>query len=308
MRHHPENLRGTTAGRRNAGAQSNLADTERLNPEWRPWLKLLRLTLPALEEPAWDEIALRLSPDREAAAPLLHCAKLSLPVRLAHAHVRALLDAAADAHHPGGASLAALRDGDFDALHMLNAALRLDHDGIATIATSRGADPLALQVVAQLAAMPVLHACHRRLSGTPTRGWVRGYCPCCAAWPSLAELRGLDRERHLRCARCGADWHAPLLLCSYCGESDHEWLGSLVPEGEEQTRRVETCRRCQGYVKALATLTAIPAAALPVEDLNTVELDLAAVERGYTRPERPGFDLSVDIVRPSSRADAGGRR
>jgi hypothetical protein len=39
-----------------------------------------------------------------------------------------------------------------------------------------------------------------------------------------------------------------------------------------------------------------------VQDLTTLELDVAALERGYARPERPGFPLAVTLVSAGGQA------
>jgi FdhE protein len=77
------------------------------------------------------------------------------------------------------------------------------------------------------------------------------------------------------------------LWCIYCGEKDHRKLGSLVPEGAGETLKVDTCETCRGYLKSVATLQPIPPFELLLQDLETVELDLVAMERGYERPLRP---------------------
>src|SRR3989454_9359488 len=68
-------------------------------------------------------------------------------------------------------------------------------------------------------------------------GWAYGDCPVCGGWPALAEIRGLDGSRHLRCGGCGGDWRTEWLLCPFCGERDHGNLGSLVsPESLERQK------------------------------------------------------------------------
>ena len=42
---------------------------------------------------------------------------------------------------------------------------------------------------------------------------------------------------------------------------------------------------CRGYLKAVASLGALAPELLPLEDLGSVELDVAALEREYHRPE-----------------------
>jgi FdhE protein len=73
-------------------------------------------------------------------------------------------------------------------------------------------------------------------------------------------------------------------------------LGSLVTEDDSDMLKVETCAGCRGYLKSIATLQAIPPFELLLKDLETVELDLVALERGYSRPEGGGFDLEVYLA------------
>lgn len=73
-------------------------------------------------------------------------------------------------------------------------------------------------------------------------------------------------------------------------------LGALLPEGEEEQRRVETCESCNGYIKTLTTLQPIPPWAILLYDLENLDLELTAVERGFQRPERPGYVLAARIT------------
>src|SRR2546426_12750618 len=59
---------------------------------------------------------------------------------------------------------------------------------------------------------------------------------------------------------------------------------------------LETCASCHGHLKSLATLQAVAPPDLFVSDLETVELDLAAWERGFRRPARPGFLVAGGLV------------
>jgi FdhE protein len=86
------------------------------------------------------------------------------------------------------------------------------------------------------------------------------------------------------------------LRCVYCGERDHRRLGSLVPEDGGEVLKMETCDSCRGYLKSVATLQEIPAFELLLRDLDTVELDLVAMDRGYGRPEMKGFELEVCLA------------
>jgi FdhE protein len=73
-------------------------------------------------------------------------------------------------------------------------------------------------------------------------------------------------------------------------------LGFLVPEDNGETRRVATCLSCKGYLKTLATLQPSPAYAVPLDDLATIDLDIAAMERGYTRPQQLGYRVDIRVT------------
>jgi len=127
--------------------------------------------------------------------------------------------------------------------------------------------------------------------------WAEGYCPICGDWPALAEARGLDGQRRLRCGRCGGDWRTEWLRCPFCGERGHENLGSLVSEGPEP-QTVDVCQRCRHYIKALAGLVPIRPEHVFLQDLATLVLDVTALERGYRRPAATGREVEV-IAKPS---------
>jgi FdhE protein len=188
-----------------------------------------------------------------------------------------------------------------EALQLLSAAVRQDGDEIALVARARELDAGALTSVAHLAALPLLRSAGRALQQGIPKHWPHGYCPVCAASPIFAERRGLDRSRRLRCGRCAAEWEVEWLYCIYCNERNHEQLGSLEPDGRGEMLKVETCATCKGYLKSIASLQGFPDFELLLQDLETVELDLVALERGYHRPLRSGVPLDIHIVDHATR-------
>lgn len=151
--------------------------------------------------------------------------------------------------------------------------------GSAPLVAAAGLDPAQ-------APIPLLHACRRRW-GVP-KGWSQPYCPVCGAWPGFVEVCGVERARHLRCVRCGSGWRAHARSCTYCGNTDHERLAALVLE-DGPKHAIDVCRSCNGYLKVFTVLgPAAPEQAL-LEDLASVELDIAAEARGYRRPPGEGF-------------------
>jgi FdhE protein len=185
-------------------------------------------------------------------------------------------------------------------MHLLTAAIRQDRVGVGEVAAAGTVDPGTLETIAQLAAIPLLQSCAGPLHDQVPVSWARGYCPICGSWPLLGEFRSLDRTRRLRCGRCAGDWRINWLRCPYCDETDHERLGSLVLGDQLETLTVETCRNCFGYLKSVTTLQAIPPFELLLRDLETVELDMAALDRGYARPEGAGFSLDLQVTAKTS--------
>lgn len=256
-----------------------------IDPAWQPWLELLGIADDEANHPAWAATGVLPSLSRPDGAPLVHGATLRIDAARAASLMRRLADAVG--------IVAAL---EADACEAIRAAIERDDAVIARLAEKWQLSHDTMTVVAQMAAVPMLGAATRALGADVAHSWQRGYCPVCGAWPALVEMRGIERERRLRCACCSAGWQMPVLRCSFCGESDHRRLGFLQPEGEEQYRRIETCESCHGYLKVVTTLGALPLRELAMQDLLTVPLDLVAQDRGYARPWTPGWAPRVRVV------------
>jgi FdhE protein len=127
-------------------------------------------------------------------------------------------------------------------------------------------------------------------------GWVEGYCPVCGSWPAFAEVRGIERNRYFRCGRCGGAWHARALHCPYCSTSEHGELVALVPENGGSNAVIDACRRCLGYVKTFTRLQGCAPGQVMLDDLASVDLDIAVLEQGYTRPSGAGYALAITVT------------
>jgi FdhE protein len=291
-------MQGTTSGLR-TGPDARLADLERQSPEWRAWLRLLAEARRVMDDAGWRprlaDTELLAGAEAPADAPLLHGRTLEVDAGRVRRLVCRLASAAAG-KDAGAASLRGYKPTAADAMRLVAAAVRQDRAAIGALAGTSGVDAQALGAVADFAALPLLQSCDRLFGTGIPRFWPHGYCPICAAWPILSERRGLDRTRRLRCGRCAGDWEIEWLCCVYCGEREHERLGSLVLEDGGEKLKVETCVSCRGYLKSVATLQGIPGFDLLLQDLETVELDLAALDRGYRRPEEAGFPLDARLV------------
>jgi len=296
-------MHGTTSSVGTTGRLSGPAPgdiTAEVEPAWRPWVRLLEVAWRAADDPAWDRAVPEPVAARPLHAPLLEGAVVHVDARRVRRLVRDLLHEAERSDGERESPRAPPPRRRLDALAVLRGGITQDDDVLGSVAAAAGVDAGRLAVVAHLAATPLLRACAERFRDRIDPGWMRGYCPVCGAWPVLAELRGLERNRRLRCGRCASDWALPVLHCPYCDELHHERLRSLLPEGHEQTRRVDTCDTCKGYIKAFSGLQPMPFRALVAADLASVELDIVAQERGYARPVHAAHALSIALERATT--------
>jgi FdhE protein len=236
----------------------------------------------------------------ERGVPLLHGLTLRADAeRVRHllGRLAKLVSGQAAAGVDGAVSIGrAVETAGFDVAALVQAVIVQDGDTLARLAAETGADPALLATLGQLAALPLLQACGRRADSMLAEvRWQAGYCPVCVGWPTLAELRGLERTRWLRCGRCGSGWSFPRLQCPYCANVDHRQSGYLAPESQRESRRATTCDACQGYLKTVTTIGPIAPVEIGLMDAQTLELDVAAIEEGYGRPDAAGFPLTVAV-------------
>jgi FdhE protein len=266
------------------------------HPEWSPWLALVGASLERAGDPTWGDIRLEPATARTGDAPLLTGALISIEGRTLNRWVADLL-ALAGKHGLDVAALMRSGRGEsaFDPSVFAEAAVNDQPGRLDELAATTSVRPELLRSLAMAAAIPLLHA-GARLVGAPPEAWPHGYCPVCGAWPVLAEARGLEGSRQLRCGRCGGDWRFDWLRCPFCGNGEHTTLGGLISESSGDMRKVETCEPCRGYLKTVATLTARSAAEILLEDIASAAFDVAAIEAGFARPPSPGYFLDVRVA------------
>ena len=255
-----------------------------LDPTWRRWVTLVELAVAESEVPAWGNGVHALA-SRATDAPLLHASTLRIHAGQASTLVMRL-----------AGELGILDVERVDPLSLILAGIERDVATLDALASRLAIPADTVAVLAQLSALPLLLNAATKLDAEISRTWQRGYCPVCGAWPALVEMRGIQRDRRLRCGCCGGDWMFPVVRCAFCDETDHAKLGYLLNDDGEQHIKVETCTTCRGYLKTLSTLSTLPFPTLVLKDLSTVAFDLAARDRGYARPARSGFQVQVEIV------------
>ena len=271
------------------------------HPEWRPLLLVIKETVLEAERPQWARFVPALEHSGRGGRPLLDGAVINVSPRLVERWVRHILGIATAAGTEGEPLAKRVAARWLDPLLLFESAISQDVDRFHEVALVDEDYHGLLRGLASLIAMPMLQSCRRAWAEWVPTDWAHGYCPICGGWPALAEMRGLDGGRHLRCGGCGGDWRTEWLRCPFCGEGDHEKLGSLVSPDKLERETIEVCDRCGGYVKTMTTLSAIRPEHVVLRDLATVVLDIAALERGYRRPAAKGHEVAVSVVAESSR-------
>jgi hypothetical protein len=254
--------------------ESTVSELRRRRPEWNPWLQIVEAMLADATSRPWDAV---------------------VPVEAMPADGRPVL---------AGASLAVDAGTLRGTVDRLVGAVRASGRSELVEVTARFAErdaPALLEsalcdapTVIELLALPFFQACHRRHPSAGA-GWMHAYCALCGAWPAFVEVLGIERTRQARCGRCGTAWPALLLRCRYCETGDHEQLVTLMPREGIGSGAIDACVRCGKYTKVLTRLQGCRAKGVYLEDLATVELDVAALAAGYLRPQGQGYPLAMTV-------------
>jgi FdhE protein len=276
-------------------------------PDWQPWLLVIEAVVREATDPSW-QAWVPAAESQATDAPRLAGVKIAADLDKIRRWRKHLLQTAAESGAPKMSQLNTLQETAINPAALFEASLCEDDAALKQMAGQSGIDPDPFSAVNVLLAIPFLHACNRHWQSMRLPGWTAGYCPTCGAWPSFAEMRGIERSRYLRCGRCGAEWQAQALFCSFCGNNDHRELGSLVPEKSGSARAIDTCNRCRGYLKTFTKLQGSTATRVMLDDLASVDLDIAALEQGFKRPPGPGYVLDSKVVaKPGLRQRIFGR-
>ena len=167
--------------------------------------------------------------------------------------------------------LSALERGEIDvaacAFRMLRGEFAVDAVGLEEL----GIEAEFFRSVLRFGLLPSL-AEITKTSTAPTE-WPSASCPYCGSQAALAESRGLETSRFLRCGLCAGDWPAPRLGCPECGERDSDRCRILFVEGEENARRLVLCESCGLRLKVVSTLRPLSPPSIAVVELEAIHLD-----------------------------------
>jgi len=117
----------------------------------------------------------------------------------------------------------------------------------------------------------------------------QGECPVCGDLPIMGFLRPEDGLRVLECSLCGSRWGFPRIMCPFCRTIEQSDLKYIFAD-KDNSRRAYLCNKCKKYIKISTPRGEKDEEfVVPLEDLATAHLDLAAEERGYERGCRTVF-------------------
>ncbi len=186
----------------------------------------------------------------------------------------------------------ALTSKRLDAASLFKASLGRADCAISEGAVQLGVAPDALWLIGELTTAPHAYALQQQLvSSLPPgalTGWRHGYCPVCGSWPAFAHV---GPSVSLVCSFCTASWPRAPAGCIYCA-ADGDAFTTLTIDEAHPERLLETCASCGGYLKSLIANEPIEFPMVAVEDLATADLDAAAAERGFRRPNLKKFQGS----------------
>lgn len=253
---------------------------------WATWLSLCGIARRAATDRTWAAAVPSALVVRDGSAPLVTGTTFTVDPAAATRLVRRLLGQT----HVQRAARA-------DGIAMLDAAVAMDEARLWRLADGLGVDRGVVAALAPLLVLPLLQACRHAWEARIATTWDDAACPVCGAWTAFAEARGLEPSCRLRCARCGAGWGtATSTRCPFCGEHDRTKLSALVVEATAGTRLVALCTACRTYLKVVTTAIACPPTDVVLLDLATVDLDVAALQRGYKRPRGSRTAVGTRVI------------
>lgn len=179
----------------------------------------------------------------------------------------------------------AVKEGTLDPAEALTRFLAGDDAFFQEWGQKTPAAPRLLSFLTQASLTPSLRAAAEAVAAQAKLDTVRnnGHCPVCGSLPYIGSLREKEGYRYLSCSFCHSDYRAKRLACAYCGEDNQQHL-EYFESKDEPGYRVELCHSCKRYVKT-ADFRNFDRLSVPaLDDLESLALDIRAVEEGYSRP------------------------
>ena len=112
--------------------------------------------------------------------------------------------------------------------------------------------------------------------------WEKGFCPVCGSFPGIASLEN-GGGKFLFCNFCWNKWRVQRIFCPFCETEEQKALQYFYSEKESEYR-VDTCNKCNKYIKTVDVRNLDRIFYPPIEQISTLHLDMMAEELGFTNP------------------------
>jgi len=141
-----------------------------------------------------------------------------------------------------------------------------------------------LQFIVEMAYRPFLKAFSELINSKVKFDEYGGNtCPVCGE--TVRILRTADEgKREACCTRCDTVWEVKRLQCPHCKNNNHDKLRFLTADASE-SKKLYVCEECKGYVKLVDTKDQLGKPSFFLIDLETIYLDMIAVQQGYEGPK-----------------------
>lgn len=175
------------------------------------------------------------------------------------------------------------------------AILHDNQDYFTTWAAALPAAPRLMHFLAYNSLAPSLNAIAEEAHKHSTELWQHGHCPVCGSAPfigylgkktgkaQLENLHDTNGQRFHVCSFCRTEYRVKRLQCPFCLEEAHDKLEFFSPV-EDPSYQVHVCHSCKGYIKIADFREYSDRPMAPaLDDLESLPLDIAAQQQGFTR-------------------------
>lgn len=114
---------------------------------------------------------------------------------------------------------------------------------------------------------------------------ISGFCPICGHWPGMAYIVGEEGKKVMSCISCGTSWLFRRLTCSFCYSTDHDLLGYLNIDGENEISAY-TCDKCRRYLKTKRideNIEVFTIEEILLDYMSSGHVDIASMQNKYVQ-------------------------
>jgi len=163
---------------------------------------------------------------------------------------------------------------------LVEAILRGDEDLLKKRAEELDIQPIHFLYALGSLVQPCFEEITSKVAASFLDAWWQTSCPVCGRNPVVAKFR--NRKRYLTCTFCGAEYLSDQFVCVHCGNKDPYTLKYMVTQ-KQPAFEINFCKKCKHYIKVIHEARLKEPIPKGLEDVVTLDLDLAAKKAGLNR-------------------------